>query len=154
MISDKNTLERGLQELFKYAFATNCHLDNDQVSVEETETIDTFDSIDLLENFKDLILNLLSFKKESQAQTKTELLHGTATKTAEITFYKPKNRLTFLNLHNPIQSCFCKCGRTKRGRLHRNRKTCKKQSPKTNTTNAKHSLQTCFCRDRQLPPVV
>ena len=62
-----------MQELFKYAFATNCHLDNDQVSVEDTETIDTFDSIDLLENFKDLILNLLSFKKESQAQTKTEL---------------------------------------------------------------------------------
>ena len=72
MISEnKNELAKGLHELFKYAFVTNCHLDNDQITPEDSKVIDTFDSIDLLENFKDLILNLLKFKKELKNQEKT-----------------------------------------------------------------------------------
>ncbi|OMJ72797.1 hypothetical protein SteCoe_28687 [Stentor coeruleus] len=64
MIYEKNEIVKGLQELFKYAFVTNCHLDNDSATLEESETIKTLDPLELLENFKDLILNLLNFKKK------------------------------------------------------------------------------------------
>lgn len=64
MIYEKIEIVKGLQELFKYAFVTNCHLDNDSATLEESETIKTLDPLELLENFKDLILNLLNFKKK------------------------------------------------------------------------------------------
>jgi hypothetical protein len=67
-MSSERIFVKGLHELFKYAFITNCHLDDESMTLEEAKTMDTFDPIDLLENFKDLILNLLSFKKKSKNQ--------------------------------------------------------------------------------------
>jgi hypothetical protein len=69
---DKNEIAKGLRDLFKYAFVTNCHLDDDEITHEETLVINSFDSIDLLENFKDLILNLLKFKKEFKNSEKKQ----------------------------------------------------------------------------------
>ena len=65
------TIESGLQDLFRYAYATNCHLDNYAVTSNELTSIKTFSPLELLENFKDLLLNLLTFKKNNlEQQTK------------------------------------------------------------------------------------
>lgn len=65
-------IEVGLQDLFRYAYATNCHLDNYCVTSDELSSIYTFSSLELLENFKDLLLNLLNFKKNYKDQQSKE----------------------------------------------------------------------------------
>lgn len=62
----------GLKELFKYAFITNCHLDGEVLTIEDTGLIDSFDFIDLLDNFKDLIVSLLKFKKDCKNKEAVE----------------------------------------------------------------------------------
>lgn len=71
MLYEKNDLALGLAELFKYAFVANCHLNDDCITDEDSKAIEEFDQIDLLENFKDLILNLLKFKKEFKGKDPT-----------------------------------------------------------------------------------
>ena len=66
MINEKSELSNALLELFKYAFITNCHLDNDSITLQESNTIESFNPVELLENFKDLIINLLTFKKQNK----------------------------------------------------------------------------------------
>lgn len=65
-------IEVGLQDLFRYAYATNCHLDNYSVTADELSSIYTFSALELLENFKDLLLNLLNFKKNFRGQQSKE----------------------------------------------------------------------------------
>ena len=66
------SIESGLQDLFRYAYATNCHLDNYAVTANELNSIQTFSTLELLENFKDLLLNLLTFKKNNFEQQSKE----------------------------------------------------------------------------------
>lgn len=72
---DLHNIEKGLHELFKYAFTTNCNLDDESVTGEEAKTLEELDSSETLENFKDLVLNLLKFKKEYKESDKGELAH-------------------------------------------------------------------------------
>lgn len=43
-------------------FITNCHLDKASVTEDEIKTLEELDSLEVLENFKDLALELLEFK--------------------------------------------------------------------------------------------
>lgn len=70
---DLHNIEKGLQQLFKYAFTANCNLDDESVTSEEAKTLEDLDSSEILENFKDLVLNLLKFKKEYMESDKGEL---------------------------------------------------------------------------------
>jgi hypothetical protein len=57
------SLEVNLKDLLLYSYATNCHLDGYSVAKAELDLIPTFSTSELLENFKELILDLLNFKK-------------------------------------------------------------------------------------------
>ncbi|CAG9311942.1 unnamed protein product [Blepharisma stoltei] len=70
---DLSDLERGLHDLFEYAFVTNCKLDDAEVTPEERQTLGELDSLEVLENFKDLILELINFKKNHKNSDAAEL---------------------------------------------------------------------------------
>ena len=69
----KPDIEKTLSELFRNAFITNCHLDESSVTSEELETLDELSTEEVLENFTDLINDLLNFKKEYRSTDKAEL---------------------------------------------------------------------------------
>jgi DNA repair exonuclease SbcCD ATPase subunit len=70
---DLHNIEKGLHDLFKYAFKQNCDLDGESITSEESKTLEELDSSETLENFKDLVLSLLKFKKEFKTSDKAEL---------------------------------------------------------------------------------
>lgn len=72
-VIDVHNIEKGLHELFKHAFMTNCSLDDESVTTEESATLEELDPSEVLENFKDLVLILLKFKKEYRSSDKAEL---------------------------------------------------------------------------------
>ena len=66
-------IEAGLQDLFKYAYVTNCTLEDEELTEEEKDTLEDLDSLEVLENFKDLVMDLLAFKREFRSSEKSEL---------------------------------------------------------------------------------
>jgi hypothetical protein len=66
-------LESVIYEIFKHAFITNCHLDEASVTGEELETLEELSIEEVIENFKDLINELLNFKREYKSTDKAEL---------------------------------------------------------------------------------
>lgn len=82
------SLELNLKDLFHYAYATNCHLDDYSVSKHELDSISTFTAQELLENFKDLILDLLNYKKTQKESKSKDLIQSlTAQHQNEIQYY-------------------------------------------------------------------
>ena len=71
---DVHNLEKGLYQLFKYAFITNCCLDDESTTQEELQTLEELDISEVLENFKDLVLNLLKYKRECKSSDISELV--------------------------------------------------------------------------------
>lgn len=69
--------EKSFYELFRYSFITNCHLDEASVTGEELETLEELTTEEVLENFRDLINDLLNFKKEFKSTDKAELAQRT-----------------------------------------------------------------------------
>ena len=65
--------EKNFYDLFRFAFITNCHLDEASVTGEELETLEELTSEEVLENFKDLVNDLLNFKKDYKGSDKAEL---------------------------------------------------------------------------------
>ena len=65
--------EKSLFEIFRNAFVTNCHLDEASVTGEELETLDELSIEEVLENFNDLITDLLNFKREYKSTDQAEL---------------------------------------------------------------------------------
>jgi len=70
-------VEAGFTDLFKYAYVTNCKLEDEELTQEEKETLEDLDSLEVLENFKDLVMDLLAFKREFKASDKSELAKRT-----------------------------------------------------------------------------
>ena len=70
---DLDDVERGLHELFKYAFVTKCHLDEASITPDEMKTLEELDSLEILENFKDIVVDLLQYKKECKSSDTGEL---------------------------------------------------------------------------------
>ena len=65
--------EKNFYDLFRFAFITNCHLDEASVTGEELETLEELTAEEVLENFKDLVNELLNFKKDYKGSDKAEL---------------------------------------------------------------------------------
>lgn len=72
-LSTRQDSEKTLFEIFKNAFITNCHLDEASVTSEELETLEELSIDEILENLKDLINDLLAFKKDFRSTEKAEL---------------------------------------------------------------------------------
>jgi len=70
---DISDVEKGLTDLFKYAFTTNCELDEASMTSEEARTLEELDILEILENFKDLVVDLLNFKKNYKSSDKAKL---------------------------------------------------------------------------------
>ena len=70
---DAHNIEKGLHDLFKFAFVSNCNLDDESITSEESKTLEDLELSEILENFKDLVFNLLKFKKEFKTSEKAEL---------------------------------------------------------------------------------
>lgn len=70
---DIEEVEKGVYELFKYIFITNCKIDENSMTEEEAKTIEELDSLELLQNLKDLANELLDFKKEHKNSELSEL---------------------------------------------------------------------------------
>ena len=71
---DVHHLEKGLYQLFKYAFTTNCCLDDESTTQEELQTLEELENSEVLENLKDLVLGLLKYKKECKTSEISELI--------------------------------------------------------------------------------
>lgn len=65
--------EAGLKDLFTFAYTTNCELERETLAEEERQTLEELDSLEVLENFKDLVVDLLNFKKDFRSSEKSEL---------------------------------------------------------------------------------
>jgi hypothetical protein len=68
-------LENALYEMFRFAFITNCHLDDSSVTADELETLEELTIEEVLENLKDLVTDLLNFKRDFRSTDKAELAH-------------------------------------------------------------------------------
>ena len=66
-------VEKTINQMFRYAFITNCHLDEASVTGEELETLEELTIEEILENFKDLVNDLLNFKRDYRSTDKAEL---------------------------------------------------------------------------------
>ena len=65
--------EKGMKQLFSYAFMMNCNLDDESVTEEESKTLQELSPHEVLENFKDLVVGLLKFKKDFKTSDTAEL---------------------------------------------------------------------------------
>ena len=66
-------VDKGLMDLFKFAYLSNCELEEENLSQEDYDTLEDLDSLEILENFKDLILDLLETKKEYKHTDKEQI---------------------------------------------------------------------------------
>jgi chromosome segregation ATPase len=76
-IASSIPIEKALNEIFRFAFISNCHLDEASVTSEELETLDELSPEEIIENFKDLINELLNFKRDFRSTDKAELAQRT-----------------------------------------------------------------------------
>lgn len=67
-------LEKVLHELFRHAYSTNCALMDEELQPEELETLNDLDSAEVLENFKDLVTDLLTYKQNCLKSEKSDLI--------------------------------------------------------------------------------
>jgi len=66
-------LETGLRDLFRSAYLSNCDLENEPLTDSDRTTLEDLDSIEILENFKDLVKSLLSCKRDFLHSDKGEI---------------------------------------------------------------------------------
>lgn len=67
-------LENAVTSLFRQSFITNCHLDEASITGEELDTLDELSIEEVMENFNDLLNELLNFKRDYKASDKAELV--------------------------------------------------------------------------------
>jgi hypothetical protein len=63
-------VSQGLDQLFRYAYLKNCEIEEEELTQEDYDTLDDLDSVEILENFKDLVCELLNTKKEFKGSDK------------------------------------------------------------------------------------
>ncbi|OMJ85900.1 hypothetical protein SteCoe_12675 [Stentor coeruleus] len=64
---------KGFKELFSKSFIANCHLDDASITKEELDTLQELDNHEVLENMRDLIESLLSFKTNCKSDGAGEI---------------------------------------------------------------------------------
>ncbi|CAG9322199.1 unnamed protein product [Blepharisma stoltei] len=67
-------LPKSLHEFFCYVFTSNCHIDEASVTSEEMRTLEELDSLEVLENLKEVVLELLRFKRDHKTSDNAELI--------------------------------------------------------------------------------
>ena len=67
-------VETGLRELFKKAYFRNCEIEGEELSEGDRLTLEDLDSIEILENLKDLLENLLSSKQDLKHTDRADLV--------------------------------------------------------------------------------
>ncbi|OMJ87130.1 hypothetical protein SteCoe_11204 [Stentor coeruleus] len=77
-MSTSNILSKQLRELFKEVFIENCSIEESSMTIEESNTIEEIDDSEVLENLKDIITNLLSFKRDFKNADSAELVKKTS----------------------------------------------------------------------------
>jgi hypothetical protein len=73
LVEDSNDYFFVVKDLFKTHFIANCHLDNASVTDEEIMTLEELDHLEVLENLKDLLESLVSFKRNMKESSSEEL---------------------------------------------------------------------------------
>ncbi|CAG9329888.1 unnamed protein product [Blepharisma stoltei] len=68
-------IEKKIYDLFKYTFTTNCDIDEAPMTQEELDTLDDLQPYEILENLKDIITDLLNFKKQFKTTEAAELIN-------------------------------------------------------------------------------
>src|SRR5690242_16305999 len=63
-----------IHQLFKRIFIENCEIDEEEVTKEEMSTLEELQPIEVFENFKELVLDLLEFKKKVHKDDISDLL--------------------------------------------------------------------------------
>ena len=74
MSKDKNSLELCIRKLFEDTFISNCKLENTPISSEDLKDVMSLDINRIVDNLKLLISSLLSFKRSSISEDKSELI--------------------------------------------------------------------------------
>ena len=74
MDSSFKDVDSGLKQLFSYAYKTNAEIEDEPLSTEDNETLADLDLLEVLENFKDLVDDFLSNKRELKNSQKAELV--------------------------------------------------------------------------------
>lgn len=77
-MSTSNLLSKQLRELFKEVFVENCNIEESSMTKEESDTIEEIDDNEVIENLKDIISNLLSFKRDFKNADSAELVKKTS----------------------------------------------------------------------------
>lgn len=68
-----SSCETGLKSLFAFAYSTNCLLDDQPLTPSEQQTILDLDDTEVLDNLKDLLVELLNVKRDLKATEQAEL---------------------------------------------------------------------------------
>lgn len=68
---------KGFHDLFKFVFVSNCELDEESVTEEERKTLEELDGVEVLENLRDIVTELLNLKREMKKSDEAELLKRT-----------------------------------------------------------------------------
>ena len=68
---------KGFHDLFKFVFVANCELDEESVTEEERKTLEELDGVEVLENLRDIVTELLNLKREMKKSDEAELLKRT-----------------------------------------------------------------------------
>ncbi|OMJ79933.1 hypothetical protein SteCoe_19916 [Stentor coeruleus] len=76
-MNTSNELSKQLRELLKEIFIENCNIEESSMTKEESDTIEDIDDSEILENLKDIITNLLSFKRDFKNADSAELIKKT-----------------------------------------------------------------------------
>jgi hypothetical protein len=65
---------KGLQDLFSFAYKENAEIETEELTQDDLDTLADLDSLEILENFKDLVIDLLNNKRELKTTDKADLL--------------------------------------------------------------------------------
>ena len=68
-----DSLLSSLREIFKFAFIQNCNSDDASVTEEELQTLEELDESELLDNIRNIISTLLTFKSNCKSASTGEL---------------------------------------------------------------------------------
>ena len=59
-------IETGIKDLFRYAYYENAKIEHEEVRSDEKEILEDLEPEEILENFKDLVKDLLDEKKNAK----------------------------------------------------------------------------------------
>ena len=68
-----NDVEKGLKDVFQSVYRANCEIEGEEITSEDEQTLNDLDSIEILENLKDLTQDLLNCKRDFRQTDKSEL---------------------------------------------------------------------------------